>query len=214
MIRPAQALLDFLYPARARCVGCGSMCGQRWEWLCEACAEALDEERAGAFSLKDIDYAYAAYSYAAIATRMVRAYKFEGLRRMARTLALEMLEGVELAPKDETAVLTPVPLHPAREKARGFNQAALLADALAKESGLPHEALLSRVVNTPQQSRLSREQRSSNVKGAFQLSGDVKGRTILLIDDVCTTGTTARECAKTLRAGGAARVILICYARA
>src|SRR5690606_34711792 len=104
--------------------------------------------------------------------------------------------------------LVPVPLHPAREREREFNQAKVLADLLSELSGIPALNALSRVRYTTTQTRLDRRERMENLRGAFELrqTCPVQSRHLLLVDDVLTTGSTLDECARVLRAAGAASV--------
>lgn len=113
-------------------------------------------------------------------------------------------------------VILGVPLHRAREKARTFDQAALLADAVASELGLPFQrGILVRTRNTPTLTRQSREERAETVKGAFEIRRPevVEGKRVLLVDDVMTTGATASECARVLRKAGAKETTVIVLAR-
>ena len=110
-------------------------------------------------------------------------------------------------------LMAPVPLHPSRLRMRGFNQALLLAQAFP-EVPLERE-LLARQRHTPPQAGLNPKERRDNVKGAFAVLRPelVKGRNILLIDDVFTTGATVKECAKVLRRAGAREVNVLTVAR-
>ncbi|MBI3503730.1 MAG: ComF family protein [Proteobacteria bacterium] len=115
-------------------------------------------------------------------------------------------------------LLVPVPLHWTRLVWRRFNQAALLANALARESGLPCVPdLLVRAKRTPIQGTLGRLQRQRNVRRAFAIRprhlARAKGARIVLVDDVLTTGATLAECARTLRRAGAAEVRAVALAR-
>lgn len=124
---------------------------------------------------------------------------------------LQRPECLELAAAAD--LLLPVPLHPRRLKARGFNQALLLAQTFPdKPVGLE---LLIRVRYTRPQMELKPKERRENVKGAFAVPqpAKVKGKNILLIDDLYTTGSTVRECARVLRRAGAARVEVLTVAR-
>ncbi len=104
--------------------------------------------------------------------------------------------------------LAPVPLHPVRQRDRGFNQSLLLAEYLsAAHANLPVDQSLRRIRPTRAQSSLKSEERAANVRGAFAVvEGSVEGKTILLIDDVITTSGTVSECARALRRAGAAEV--------
>lgn len=111
--------------------------------------------------------------------------------------------------------LTPIPLHSSRQRWRGFNQAEILCETLSKEFGLPCTSLLVRCKITKVQKDLKKEQRLKNVSDAFKLKADVniKGKSIILVDDVTTTGSTLQEAAKVLKRNGAAKVICLTVAR-
>ncbi len=111
--------------------------------------------------------------------------------------------------------IVPVPLHPARERERGFNQARVLARFLSKQTGVPLLPGLKRVRFTPSQTRFDREARIENLRNAFRMghTGDVRNLHLLLIDDVLTTGSTVHECARVLKEAGAASVRVATIAR-
>ncbi len=147
----------------------------------------------------------------------VVALKYQGRHKTAERLALRLLDrerGRAVLVGADT--LIGVPLHADRLKERGFNQAALLAEALGRNSGLPVSTALIRNRNTPSQTHLSAKDRRRNVARAFEVR-DPKaliGATVVMVDDVATTGATLRECAATLLAAGAAEVRSITVARA
>jgi ComF family protein len=111
--------------------------------------------------------------------------------------------------------LVPVPLHSARQREREFNQAEILARLLSKRSGIPLALCLQRTRYTTTQTRLDRHERMENLRGAFRVrhTPSVTGRHLILIDDVFTTGSTVEECARVLRAAGAASVRVLTVAR-
>lgn len=114
--------------------------------------------------------------------------------------------------------LIPVPLHPARLIMRRYNQAALIAGALSKSSDIPHlPTAMKRVRATPSQGHLTSDERTKNVQEAFDVSPKyrdmIKGKSIVLIDDVLTTGATVNECAKLLYHHGAGQVDVLTLAR-
>jgi ComF family protein len=141
---------------------------------------------------------------------IVHALKYGQRRSIAGPLAGLMRECAEalLAGVD---IAVPVPLHRARRRARGFNQ----ADLLARDLGVPTRTVLRRTRATPSQTDLPAAQRHANVKGAFAIRrrADVHGLVILLVDDVSTTGATLEACARTLRAAGAREVRALTAAR-
>ena len=215
--RLANGALKLLYPTRAICMGCGTQAGFEREWLCEECRAALAKRWIGAAPPpKDsgIDGAAFAYLYAGPAGSMVRNLKYGGTRRLAEPMARAMAGALEAIQPTGAGMIVPVPMHPERQRRRGFNHAALLAERLGGRTGLPVCDVLVRTRNTRQQARLSDAQRLGNLAGAFALAGPVSGRRILLVDDVCTTGATAAGCAAVLKAGGAAAVYLLCFAAA
>ncbi len=133
---------------------------------------------------------------------------------LARTMAHYMapLKG----PWDDDALLVPVPLHRWRLWNRGFNQSVLIARELGRIWGIEsnHDAL-RRIKRTQPLKGMSHSQRRKAVAGAFRVSSSsaMKGKTVVLIDDVLTSGSTAEACAMALHRAGAARVELICWAR-
>lgn len=112
--------------------------------------------------------------------------------------------------------VTSVPLHPADRRERGFDQSALLAHALAQRSGIPYVPLLRKIMRTRPQKELSALERSGNLLGVFDVEpmADLEGKTVLLVDDVITTGATLDECAKMLKIYGAGEVYAVTAAAA
>ena len=143
-------------------------------------------------------------------------FKYGGRRTLSRHLGRLMIETAErLFDPREFDLLIPVPLHSRRERARGYNQATLLAKEIGRGFGLRVDhRILQRVRATEAQSG-GRREREDNVKGAFAVKQPdrVKDKKLLLIDDVFTTGATAGECARTLLAAGAAEVGVYTLAR-
>ena len=114
-------------------------------------------------------------------------------------------------------LLIPVPLHPQRLKERGFNQALLLVKELNHRTGIPYrKQVLKKVRPTIPQVNLTGLEREKGVRGSFQImeGEEVEGRSILLVDDVYTTGATVNECSKVLLAAGAARIDVFTLAHA
>jgi len=147
----------------------------------------------------------------------IHKLKYEGdlplARPLARLLATAITETLDEEQLAET-VLVPVPLHRRREKARGYNQSAKLAQELARLAGLPVTHALERVRETDSQVGKTAEDRRVNVDGAFRWTGGAAPRRALLVDDVCTTGATLLACAAALREAGTIPVRAATVARA
>jgi ComF family protein len=160
------------------------------------------------------DWVRAGAEYQGAARDAIHAFKFEGKRALARPLAALVLEQVGPGLGALPTALIPVPLAPARERTRGFNQAALLAERLATALRMPcRPRWLVRVRATGPQSDLGAAERRANVRGAFLAAPAVAGHHVVVVDDVLTTGATAAECTLALRAAGAARVGVLAVAR-
>lgn len=116
-----------------------------------------------------------------------------------------------------TEVVVPVPLHPKKKRKRGFNQAEIIARELTRIKGITFvKDALAKVKVTPPQTSLLAEERRQNIKGTFGLKRKekIEGRSVLLVDDVYTTGSTVRECSAVLKAGGAKDVKALTLAQA
>jgi len=162
-----------------------------------------------------VDWCEAWGEYRGSLEHLLRALKFRRHDFLAGALS-SLLEET-LRARDDLAfdAIVPVPMPRARERRRGYNQAGLLADALSRRLGIRCDAtLLARPVEGGTQSTLPKRQRAGNVRGAFTASTLVKGTSILLVDDISTTGETIRACASALRAAGASRVCAIAVAKA
>lgn len=141
----------------------------------------------------------------------IHALKFRARRALAAPLGALMADCAAADPQLRSAqVVVQVPLHRNRLRERGFNQSELLAREVAERMALPLTAdLLIRCQVTQAQSGLALEDRKRNVRGAFVASRQINGSTVLLVDDVISTGSTASECARALRQVGAARVVVL-----
>lgn len=155
----------------------------------------------------------APYRYLEPLSRIIHRYKYDGYFGLATPLAELMIDGW---PVWEQAVdlILPIPLHPRRQRRRGYNQSQLLAQRLGKELGIDCEPfLLRRTRHTAPQVGLGPEARRENVRGAFLADAGLAGRHVLLVDDVLTTGETMKAAAEALLTVGVASVSSYCLAR-
>lgn len=154
-----------------------------------------------------------AWSYDEPLTHVITGLKFRQLEylgsQVGRHLALEFAESISTCD-----LITEVPLHWTRRLRRGYDQGRAIARAVAKQSGVPRVAALRRLRATPPQSRLSRPERKKNLAGAFRCrSKRIRGKSLLLVDDVVTTGATLDAAAAALKAAGAKRVTALLAAK-
>jgi len=216
--RIAGLLEDLIFPPDVLCLACDrALSGDAAGCLCPACAEALDRlrERCEAAGNKEpppegIDYVHAAYLYDGAAKALICRLKFDCVRAAAVPLAEEMA----YLDAGEEEMIVPVPTDEVRRRKRGFNQSTLLAEHMAKTLGMPMREALRRTQRRAPQRGLNAEERKRNLEGCMISDDSVRGRRILLVDDVYTTGATVCEAARALRAAGAAGVGVICAARA
>ena len=214
MKRGLRALARLIYPVRAVCMGCGSKAGLERDWLCEECRQALANRWVGVAPPPVgglIEGAAYGYRYGGPAAELVQNLKYRSVSRLAGPMGRQMVRAFEGLQPAHVDCVTPVPMHPRRVRRRGYNHALLLAREVATGLGKPLEEVLVRTRNTRQQARLNDTQRLHNLDGAFAVSGDIAGKRVLLVDDVCTTGATANACAKALLENGASTVLLVCF---
>ena len=147
--------------------------------------------------------------------RSLAALKYAGAARIAPILARAAAPALRrLLELSGPSVLVPVPLHPERRRARGYNQAELLCRSLADQTGLPTSAVLRRARPTTKQHRLNRAARLHNLRGAFVMQpGAVVPYSVILVDDIITTTATLEACASVLRDAGCATVYGFALAR-
>jgi ComF family protein len=227
-------IVDFALPPR--CPGCGTVTDEPHRF-CLACWSALTFLGEPCCSRCALPFEYgegaevicgrcmaeppaydrfrAAVAYGDIARAVALKLKYGGRPGVAETMARFMERHLDAAP---APVLAPVPLHRWRIWRRGYNQAALIAGALARRAGLEARLdLVERVKATPVLRGMSPRERKQAVRGAFRVNpkrkAELKGKAVILVDDVYTSGATANACARILRRAGAARVDILCWAR-
>jgi ComF family protein len=208
----------------------GAVCASCWSAViaitppvCVACGDPLPSNDAAALAghrcaacrkrTRAVDAARAVGSYEGALRAIVHALKYDGRRSLVPRLA-QLMHGAGAEVLAGADGLVPVPLHPRRRRARGFNQAADLARAI----GLPVIPVLHRVLHTPPQVDLPADARWRNVRDAFAClpaagGPGLCGAVLVLVDDVTTTGATLDACARVLKAAGAREVRALTAAR-
>lgn len=216
LLRAAGRALDrLLFPRAAVCMGCGDKSGCAQDWLCDKCLEALAGLWCGDTPLPctaSLVRFAAAYAYREPASSLVRSLKYGSVGLLARLMARDMAHACAALQLPIEPLVVPTPMHIHRKRKRGYNQAELLARELASLLGYPYAQALSKLRNTRQQARLDHAERAHNLQGSIAVRENVRGRTILLIDDVYTTGATMHVCAQTLLEAGAETVYGLSYA--
>ncbi|MGQ9888084.1 MAG: ComF family protein [Aggregatilineales bacterium] len=196
--------LDLVFPPR--CAGCGRV-DARWCARCQRRLEALPLA-APVTPHPPLAAAAATGPHEGLLQRAVWALKFDNGRHLAGPLGDRLAARLSALDWPADAVIVPVPLHPARLAERGYNQSQLLAEQLAASTGrlcMPYA--LKRVRQTRSQVGLDRDQRQANMAGAFAAESEqISGRSVLLLDDVYTTGSTMAACAEAAHAAGARAV--------
>jgi competence protein ComFC len=236
-VEPLRALVSLFYPPL--CVVCSSnveygkyLCADCQEKaprikppFCDKCSEQFLGAITGSFSCANcahrrlyFDAAVSSYRSRGIVRRLVHQFKYGRQFHLRHPLAHwlgETLHDPRLRDR-RFDILVPVPLHPARERERGFNQAQLLGELLSHKSSIPVRSALERIRYTTTQTAFDRTERMENLRDAFRLRKNmyVRDLRVLLIDDVLTTGSTLSECARVLKRAGAVSVHAATAARA
>jgi ComF family protein len=207
------------------CADCEAKLSRIVPPFCAKCSEPFDGAITTTFSCANcanrvlyFDAAVSAYRSRGIARHVILNFKYGKqihLRHLVGRWLIAAFDDSRLRDR-RFDVIVPVPLHPARHRERGFNQAALLAERLGRHLGLPVRPVLKRVHFTTTQTAFDRVERIQNLRHAFRLrkKADVRKLDVLLIDDVLTTGSTLSECARVLKENGARSVYAATAARA
>jgi len=225
-------VMQTLYPPT--CLLCGDA-GARGLDLCAACFDELPwnrrpcprcaaplppdaDERLCGNCIKALpawDEAKSPFAYSYPLDRLIQRFKFDGDLAAGRLLAELLAEYLAAGGDAKPDCILPVPLHPARLKERGFNQAVELAHPVRRRLGIPLRLdLCARVRATEVQSKLDAAERKKNLKDAFTVKQSVDGAHVALLDDVVTTGATIEALTQVLKEAGAVRVTFWSLARA
>jgi competence protein ComFC len=220
LVRGWEAALDFLYPPL--CVLCRERLSREERVVCSRCWARVErwEGEVPRDGTRLVSPVYAACIYKATEQGMqddhepmqgiVHNLKYRNKRSLAKRLGKIMAEAVDTLSLPEAII--PVPLHSARKRERGYNQSDLLAREIGQRLEVPVlERALKRIKNTKSQTGLRREKRLENVKGAFRVrdAGAIRGRTVLLVDDVTTTGATLEACGEALALAGSIKICAV-----
>ncbi len=207
LARVVSGLLDALAPPR--CAACDAPCVAAFCDKCGAVSPATAASELDGVPL------LVAGDYAPPLSTAIARFKYEGRAELSRCLASLVLPALEQWGLPRDTAFVPVPLHPRRLVERGYNQAGLLAQELARSSRLACEPrVLRRARETERQVGKSRAGRLTNANGAFELRHQPVAANIVLVDDVVTTGSTVRACAQALAQGGATLLGVVALARA
>jgi len=208
-------LLDLFFPPK--CILCKKLLSTEETDICHRCRTQTPEIEKTKFRLSFVAGWTALWYYKGNARLSLLRFKFRGKR--SYFLSYGRLLALHLQKKgfDKYEVLTYIPVAPLRKFLRSYDQVELIAQAAAKELGVPLVPTLRKIRNTPPQSGfLDASQRRANVLGAYKIKNPdlVRGKQILLLDDVITTGATASECARVLLTAGAKEVYCAAMAAA
>ena len=210
-----RALKEILYPEGAICAGCGKI--SDGTPLCPACRRELEGgEVLESWSREDLDGldAWSVRPHRGLARRLVLALKYGAESRAAAELTALLRSRPGLFPPfPAETVVTWVPMPKGRKRERCIDHGRLLAERTAKELGLDCRPLLIRRKAGWQQAGMTRARRQKNLRNAFAPVGEI-GFPVLLVDDVLTTGTTARRCVEALRSAGAREITVLTMTRA
>ena len=228
-------IVEFLFPSNLTCIFCGGELEEENKNICKNCLKNLPVVekiclRCGSpisskadycltckNSQRSFDLARAPFIYKDMICDIIYNFKYNGKKYLAKHLAEFMFKTFKEIEKEilNVDIVVPVPLHIKKRKQRGFNQAELLAKELSKmiDSKLDCNGLV-REKNTKTQTKLSYLERQENLKDAFVVKNkkDFKGKVVLLVDDVLTTGSTANHCSKVLKEAGAKAVYVLTFA--
>ena len=211
---PWQAAIYFLFPPR--CPNCREIVDERYQ-LCSACEEKIFRVDFYDKSLAPLDKVLRVTKYRGGSRELLHKLKFDNNLRVVPALKkildevsdreeiLKLLRGVDFA--------VAVPLHRGRFKERGFNQTEeIFGEWLAKKN-LPLKNILARTKETPKLFKLGKAEREKILSGAFAATEQInlRGKKILIVDDIFTTGTTCRECAKVLKSLGAEKISMLAF---
>lgn len=206
-------IIHLLFPPK--CIFCGDILSIGTEIeICELCLKKiplLDDNliKPGQKPFKDsyCDEVVCLCQYSGMIRQVLVRYKFYNKASCYRTLGKMLSDKVKrMTDHRKFDIIISVPLYKAKERARGYNQSRLISMVIGRQTGIAEgSGLLVKTRDTGKQSLLNRNERSLNIRGAFRVIDEdkIKGKTILLVDDILTTGHTVNECSRVLKEAGA-----------
>lgn len=222
-------LFEALFPSNGRCIFCNKTllfetnpfcynCSDKIHWIgnqvCEKCGkeEVIGNTRLCNdcnYNVHNYDQGMALFTYTREGKRIIQEIKYEGNKKLAKWLGIKLGNKLKDMGWQDIDLILPIPLHPNRLKERGFNQSQEIAKGMIIPTDITLiNDLLIRIKDTPHQTDLSKIERQRNIKDAFRILDDtaIQDKTILLVDDVYTTGSTMNACAEVLRNAGAKKI--------
>ena len=233
-----EGFLDLIYPSNIYCISCGNIiddsrpyslcdtCVRTLKWAngrtCGRCGKILQDNYSSDLCTDCLDgqhvyeKGFTCVEYGPVERELIHRFKYKDKAYLGRKLA-EIMHDRILVEEMDPELIVPVPMFRRKERKRGYNQAAVLAASLAKYTGIPYAGkLLIRTVETEAMSSLGVLGRRKNIQEVFSVPHDkikqLTGKTILLVDDIYTTGSTADACTSVLLEAGAARVFVFTFA--
>ncbi len=233
-----EGFLDLIYPSNIYCISCGNIiddsrpyalcdvCVRSLKWAngrtCGRCGKILQEDYGPELCTDCIsgehvfEKGYTCVEYGPAERELILRFKYKDQAYLGRKMAEIMYDRIR-AEEPGADLILPVPMFGRKERLRGYNQAAVLAASLAGLMGIPYDKkLLIRAVETEAMSRLGALGRRRNIREVFSIPcykrEKLAGKTVLLVDDIYTTGSTADACAAALLAAGASRICVFTFA--
>lgn len=218
-----EKILDFIYPRK--CIFCDRILDvksiEKQYFACNNCKIKLKYTSKGLSLRKEAnkyyDYSYFSYAYEGFIRKIIINFKFYNKKYLCDFLSYQTAKDIQNFNVGKIDYIYYIPISLKRYFERGYNQSYLLAKCISKQVGIPIKRFgLIKIKNNQMQSSLSKSERLNNIKGVYKalFLDDIKGKTILLIDDIFTTGATINEASKVLKKAGAKKIIAITIAKA
>ncbi|MCK9445590.1 ComF family protein [bacterium] len=216
---------DLIFPKK--CINCQ----KEGQYLCEDCLSLIEinpfnyclceklerKNKCENCKNRNLDRILSATSFKGIAREVIHKLKYSYLEELSIPLALLILNYLQNinCQIDNSFIIIPVPMHPKKKRRRGFNQSEEIAKIISQSTNIPLSTTLIKIKETKPQMELNRIERIENIKDCFAITNkkEIENKTILLLDDVYTTGTTIEECTKVLKENGAKEVWGLTIAR-